>query len=91
MLGCHTRRGMWHAGVDVTTPEQGNLDQDDDRLVHDQGRTGALGEPALRGLGDHQLGAFCFSKRAPSSLARRAAARSPSPADTIEPFIRMCH
>jgi hypothetical protein len=39
---------MWHSGVNVTTPEQGNLDQDDDRLVHDQGRAGALGEPALR-------------------------------------------
>lgn len=39
---------MWHSSVNVTTPEQGNLDQDNDRLVHDQGRTGALSEPALR-------------------------------------------
>ena len=35
--------------------------------------------------------AFCSRRRAPISLARRAAWWSPSPAATIEPFIRMCH
>ena len=43
--------------------------------------------PGAAGLGRH----FCLSRRAPTSWARRAAERSPSAADTIEPFIRMCH
>jgi len=48
MRSCHPQRVMWHAGVDMTTPEQDNLDEGDECPAHEQGRTAALSEPALR-------------------------------------------
>ena len=48
MLSCCTGPAMWHPGLDVTTPEQGDLDEDDERPVREQGRTAALSEPAVR-------------------------------------------
>jgi hypothetical protein len=47
MPSCRTRRAMWHSGVDVTTPERSDLDEDDDCPVGEHGRAAALSKPSL--------------------------------------------
>jgi hypothetical protein len=39
---------MWHSGVEMTSPNQDNLDEDSEHPAREQGHSAVLSEPALR-------------------------------------------